>query len=75
MTDLDSHYSGHRLSRTFFYRETVTVAKELLGKVLCFESKDGFCSGIILETEAYTQEDPACHAYLGNQTAHDTISP
>ena len=71
MTDLDLHHSGHRVHRSFFDRETVRVAKDLLGKVLCFDSEEGFCSGVIIETEAYTQEDPACHAYLGKQTVRN----
>ncbi len=66
-----SHNVGKRLPRSFFARETVTVAQDLLGKVLCFDSEDGFCSGVIIETEAYTQEDPACHAYLGKQTVRN----
>ncbi len=51
-----------RLNREFFDRPTLTVAQELLGKVMVF----GTLGGIITETEAYIgQEDPACHAARG----------
>ena len=46
------------LSSTFFARDTVAVAKDLLGKIL---SANGV-SGRIVETEAY-KRDPASHAY------------
>ncbi|OJW47239.1 MAG: 3-methyladenine DNA glycosylase [Alphaproteobacteria bacterium 41-28] len=51
-----------RLSRDFFSRPTLTVAQELLGKIMIF----GTSAGIITETEAYIgQDDPACHAARG----------
>jgi DNA-3-methyladenine glycosylase len=51
-----------RLNREFFERPTLTVAQELLGKVLYFNGQ----RGRIMETEAYVGEgDPACHAYRG----------
>ncbi len=48
----------HPVPSSFFARDTVTVAKELLGKVLLV----GNCSGRIVETEAYGK-DPASHAF------------
>lgn len=55
------------LPSEFFKRDTVTVAKELLGNHLVCrdEASRDFIVCRIVETEAYTQEDPSCHAYRG----------
>jgi DNA-3-methyladenine glycosylase len=51
---------------SFYERQTVEVARDLLGTVLCRRMEDGsILSGPIVETEAYTQDDPACHAFRG----------
>ncbi|MEI8377365.1 MAG: DNA-3-methyladenine glycosylase [bacterium] len=52
-----------RLTQEFFERDTLCVAKDLLGAVLCRKVDGIVKKGIIVETEAYTQEDPSCHAY------------
>lgn len=55
------------LAQSFFHRSTITVAQELLGKLLVVQWKDGtMMSGIINEVEAYTgSEDAASHAARG----------
>ena len=58
------------LSRTyqqdFYRRDTLAVARELLGAVLCRQTSDGqVLHGPIVEVEAYTEDDPACHASRG----------
>ncbi|TFH38124.1 MAG: DNA-3-methyladenine glycosylase [Anaerolineales bacterium] len=56
-----------RLSRSFFNRPTLAVARDLLGQRLVrIENERTRLSGIICETEAYIgPEDDGCHAKSG----------
>lgn len=54
------------LKRSFYARDTVTVARDLLGKILVRNTAEGTVSGMITETEAYgASDDPASHAFRG----------
>ena len=54
-----------KLDRTFFERETTTVAQELLGKILVHELDGIRVSGRVVETEAYTGwDDLASHGRI-----------
>jgi len=52
-------------SQDFYNRNTLEVAKDILGCKLNRRVGNQVLSGIIVEVEAYTQEDPACHAFKG----------
>ena len=49
------------LPAAFYARPVVQVARELIGCVVEYEG----CSGRIVETEAYHESEPACHAFIG----------
>ena len=52
------------LPRKFYLKNTVTVAKNLLGKRIVRKIGRHEISGIIIETEAYRhKDDPASHAF------------
>lgn len=57
---------GNALQRQFFARHTPDVARDLIGAILCRRLPDGsILSGRIIETEAYRDNEPACHAARG----------
>jgi len=65
----------NRLSAGFFLRDTVTVARELLGKVLVRAFPDGEVRRYrITETEAYCGAgDLACHASKGRTSRTEVM--
>jgi DNA-3-methyladenine glycosylase len=56
-----SRSTEQRLGVDFFNRSVHLVARELIGCRLFFAG----CGGVIVETESYERDDPACHAYVG----------
>jgi len=56
------------LDRTFFDRDVVAVARALIGVTLTVNG----AGGIIVETEAYHQKEPAAHSHRG-QTLRNAV--
>lgn len=53
------------LPRSFYERDAVTVARELLGALLVRVDRRSVLAGRIVEAEAYRQDDPASHSFRG----------
>lgn len=58
-----------RLGAEFFDRSVHAVARDLVGCRLFY----GGCGGIVVETESYERDDPACHAYAGLTSRTETL--
>ena len=53
------------LPRSFYERDTVLVAQELLGMMFVRSIEGKVIRATIIETEAYRSDDQSCHAYRG----------
>jgi DNA-3-methyladenine glycosylase len=64
-----------RLSSDYYLQpDIVAIAQDLLGKILCTNINNKYCSGIIVETEAYAGiTDKASHAYGNRKTPRTEI--
>jgi len=62
------------LSRKFYIRPVVNVAKDLLGKVLIYKSGGGVFAARIVEVEAYDgKNDKASHSYNGKTKRNEVM--
>ncbi len=57
------------LGPEFFDRSVHEVARELIGCTLRYEGS----GGVIVETESYDSDDPACHGYNGPTTRNAVL--
>lgn len=62
------------LKLAFFARPAQVVAPDLIGCLLVKRQSSGdLLWGVIVETEAYSQEEPACHGYRRRSPSNETL--
>jgi len=62
------------LPRSFFSRPAEQVAPELVGCLLVKRQPTGtLLRGLIVETEAYSQSEPACHGHRRRSPSNETL--
>jgi DNA-3-methyladenine glycosylase len=63
-----------KLGEEFYQRHNVvTIARDLLGKVLYTKTGGQTTGGMIVETEAYSWKERGCHAYDNKKTLRNEI--
>ena len=62
------------LPHAFFCRPAEVVSPEMIGCRLVKRQTDGsLLWGVVVETEAYSQDDPACHGYRRRSPSNETL--
>lgn len=62
------------LEKEFFKKDTISLAKDLLGKIIVRKIDKGVMKAKIVETEAYLGiSDRACHTFNNNKTERNKI--
>jgi len=77
-THSQSHSHSHQalpaLPQSFFARPAEPVAPQLIGCLLVKRQPNGeLLWGVIVETEAYSQEEPACQGYRRRTPSNETL--
>lgn len=63
-----------KLQRSFYERDTLMVAREILGKQLVHHTEEGKTIGRIVEVEAYIgPDDAAAHSYKGLRSSRTEV--
>jgi DNA-3-methyladenine glycosylase len=60
---------ARELPRSFFDRSVHDVARDLIGCTVAH----GETAGVIVETESYHADDPACHAFVGPTARNEVL--
>ena len=62
------------LPQVFFCRPAELVAPDLIGCLLVKRQTGGsLLWGVVVETEAYSQDDPACHGFRRRSSSNETL--
>lgn len=61
------------LPAAFFQRPTLTVARDLIGKIFFRRLDDTLLSGRIVEVEAYHQSEEAAHTFRGRTARNEVM--
>ena len=65
---------SHSLPYAFFCRPAEQVDPELIGCLLVKRQPSGeLLRAVIVETEAYSQEEPACHGHRRRTPSNETL--
>jgi DNA-3-methyladenine glycosylase len=66
--------SAKKLKKNFYERDVLTVAKDLLGKILVKKEKSGVLAAKIVEVEAYHGDiDEASHSFRGKTKRNEIM--
>ncbi len=62
------------LPNSFFFRPAEIVAPDLIGcKLVRRQANNQLLWGVIVETEAYSQDEPGCHGYKNKTARNETL--
>ncbi len=67
--DMELRASPPALPESFYARPVLEVARDLIGCVV----RHGDAAGVIVETEAYHEVEPACHAFNGRTPRSEAL--
>lgn len=71
---MDTLLNSKKLERNFYTRDVITVAEELLGKILVKKDGRQFLAGRIVEVEAYDgRTDEAAHTFTGKTKRNEIM--
>lgn len=74
MTRIKQVYTDYiKIDRDFYLRDTIRVAKDLLGKYFIRKYKGRLLVGKIVETEAYLHNDNASHSFRGKTKRNEVM--
>ena len=66
--------TSQHLPQSFFVRPAEQVAPDLIGCLLVKRQPSGeLLWGVLVETEAYCQSEPACHGYRRRTPSNETL--